>query len=61
MDNMTFLYPVKAAAGPCTRLAQCGGHSFLIRACRLVVYFFIFYYFIFYSLKYYIIIINSLL
>ena len=33
-----FLYPAKAAAGPCARLARCGGRGFLMRACRLVVY-----------------------
>ena len=32
------LYPAKAAPGPCTRLARCGGRGFLMRACRLVVY-----------------------
>ncbi len=37
-----FLYPAKAAAGPCTYLTRCGGRSFLMRACRLVVYVFIF-------------------
>jgi hypothetical protein len=38
MDDATFLYPAKAAAGPCARLARCGGRGFLMRACRLVVY-----------------------
>jgi hypothetical protein len=38
MDDALFLYPAKAAAGPCTRLARCGGRGFLMRACRLVVY-----------------------
>jgi hypothetical protein len=37
MDDATFLYPAKAAAGPCARLARCGGRGFLMRACRLVV------------------------
>ncbi len=36
-----FLYPAKAAAGPCTHLTRCGGRSFLMQACRLVVYFLI--------------------
>jgi hypothetical protein len=39
MDDATFLYPAKAAAGPCARLARCGGRGFRMRACRLVVYF----------------------
>jgi hypothetical protein len=38
MDDARFLYPAKAAAGPCVRLARCGGRGFLKRACRLVVY-----------------------
>jgi len=38
MDDATFLYPAKAAAGPCARLAQCGGRGFRMRARRLVVY-----------------------
>ena len=38
MDDATFLYPAKAAAGPCARLARCGGRGFRMRACRLVVY-----------------------
>jgi hypothetical protein len=37
MDDATFLYPAKAAAGPCARLARCGGRGFRMRACRLVV------------------------
>jgi hypothetical protein len=36
-DDATFLYPAKAAAGPCARLARCGGRGFRMRACRLVV------------------------
>ena len=40
MDDATFLYPAKAAAGPCARLAQCGGRGFRMRARRLVVYYF---------------------
>jgi hypothetical protein len=28
MDDATFLYPAKAAAGPCARLARCGGSRF---------------------------------
>jgi hypothetical protein len=36
--DATFLYPAKAAAGPCARLARCGGRGFRMRACRLVVY-----------------------
>jgi hypothetical protein len=39
MGDATFLYPAKAAAGPCARLARCGGRGFRMRACRLVVYF----------------------
>jgi hypothetical protein len=35
-----FLYPAKAAAGQCARLARCGGRGFLMRACRLVYYLF---------------------
>jgi hypothetical protein len=35
-----FLYPAKAAAGPCARLARCGGRGFRMRACRLVFYFY---------------------
>ena len=28
MDDATFLYPAKAAAGPCARLARCGRSRF---------------------------------
>jgi hypothetical protein len=47
MDDATFLYPAKAAAGPCVRLARCGGRGFLIRACRLVIYLILLLYFLF--------------
>jgi hypothetical protein len=33
-----FLYPAKAAAGPCTRLAGCGDRGFPMRTCRSLVY-----------------------
>jgi hypothetical protein len=33
-DDVPFLYPAKAAAGPCARLARCGGRGFRMRACR---------------------------
>jgi hypothetical protein len=42
MEVATFLYPAKAAAGPCARLARCGGRGFRMRACRLVVYLYIY-------------------
>jgi hypothetical protein len=42
MDDALLLYPAKAAAGPCGRLARCGGRGFRMRACRLVVYSLIF-------------------
>ena len=28
MEDAPFLYPAKAAAGPCARLARCGGSRF---------------------------------
>jgi hypothetical protein len=40
MGDAMFLYPAKAAAGPCARLARCGGCGFRMRACCLVIYFF---------------------
>ncbi len=40
MDDATFLYPAKAAAGLCARLARCGGRGFRIQACRLVLHYY---------------------
>jgi hypothetical protein len=39
-EGTRFLYHAKAAAGPCSRLAKCGGHGFLMRACHLVFYYY---------------------
>jgi hypothetical protein len=52
MDDVTFLYPAKAAAGPCVRLARYGGRGFRMRACRLVVYYIIKDLIIYYSFIY---------
>jgi hypothetical protein len=38
MDDATFLYSAKAAAGLCTRLARNGGRGFRMRTCRLILY-----------------------
>jgi hypothetical protein len=61
MEVATFLYPAKAAAGPCARLARCGGRGFRMRACRLVVYLIKYNLLIIFLIYYYIYLLNFLI